>query len=97
MILFSGAQLHETVPNTTGSRATASTSGPYNLDDVDRASRRAQPDSRCTGTTMRDYLRASDLQHIPEDVIRTYDDGTETEQKILYFGDRLVAEGARTA
>ena len=46
---------------------------------------------------MRDYLRASDLQHIPEDVIRTYDDGTETEQKILYFGDRLVGEGARTA
>ncbi len=50
-------------------------------------------DSRCTGTTMRDYLRAADLQHLPEDVIGTYDDGTETESKILYFGDRLVAGG----
>ena len=44
---------------------------------------------------MRDYLRASDLQHLPEEVIRTYDDGTEGNEKVLYFGDRLVSELAR--
>jgi hypothetical protein len=42
---------------------------------------------------MRDYLRGSDLQHLPEDVVQTYDDGTATHDKILYFGNRLVGDG----
>ena len=32
-------------------------------------------DSRCTGTTMRDYLRVSDLARLPEEVVALYDDG----------------------
>ena len=47
-------------------------------------------DSRCTGTTMRDYLRATDLAHLPDEMIKLYDDGTEVQQPILNFGDRLV-------
>ena len=39
---------------------------------------------------MRDYLRASDLQHLPDDIVRMYDDGTEVQQQILNFGDRLA-------
>ena len=61
LILFSAAQLHETVPNTSGVAR-------YSIDfrtvhKGDAAARRgaANLDSRCTGTTMRDYLRASDL------------------------------------
>ena len=44
-------------------------------------------DSRCTGTTMRDYLRASDLSHLPDDLVKLYDDGTEVGQGVLYFDD----------
>ena len=33
-------------------------------------------DSECTGTSMRDYLRASDLVNLPEELCRSYDDGT---------------------
>jgi hypothetical protein len=95
VILFSGAQLHETVPNTTGLARYSIDFRTVNIDDAIAHRGAPNQDSRCTGTTMRDYLRASDLQHLPEDVIRTYDDGTETEQKILYFGDRLVADDAR--
>ena len=51
-------------------------------------------DSRSTGTTMRDYLRASDLEKLPEDIVALYDDGTEAADKILYFGDRLLKEVA---
>jgi hypothetical protein len=40
---------------------------------------------------MREYLRASDLQHLPEDVVRLYDDGSATADQVLYFGDRLKA------
>jgi hypothetical protein len=29
-------------------------------------------DSACTGTTIGDYLRASDLAHVPDDVARMY-------------------------
>ena len=31
-------------------------------------------DSACTGTTIRDYLRGSDLTPVPEDVIALYED-----------------------
>lgn len=96
-ILFSGAQLHETIPNATDMARYSIDFRTVHLDDV--IAHRGAPniDSRCTGTTMRDYLRASDLQHIPEDVIKTYDDGTEAQSKILYFGDRLVEDTGRTA
>jgi hypothetical protein len=47
-------------------------------------------DSRSSGTTMRDYLRASSLEHLPDEAIRLYDDGTELKNEILYFGDRLA-------
>ena len=30
-------------------------------------------DSECTGTTMNDYLRGSDLTHVPANVIEMYD------------------------
>jgi hypothetical protein len=45
---------------------------------------------------MRDYLRASDLTHLPPDVMQLYDDGTEVQSSILYFGDRLVNMAAKT-
>ncbi len=94
IILFSAAQLHETVPNTAGLARYSIDFRTVHLDDV--VAHRGAPnvDTRATGTTMRDYLRASDLEHIPEDIIRTYDDGTETTDKILYFGDRLTRKEA---
>jgi len=30
-------------------------------------------DSECTGTTMGDYLRVGDLEHIPAEVVAEYD------------------------
>ena len=91
VIVFSGAQLHETVPNTTDVARYSIDFRTVHMDDV--LGHRGAPniDSRCTGTTMRDYLRASDLQHLPEDVVRLYDDGSATADQVLYFGDRLKA------
>jgi hypothetical protein len=92
VILFSGAQLHETVRNTTDAARYSIDFRTVHLDDV--AARRGAPnvDSRCTGTTLRDYLRASDLQPLPEDLIRLYDDGSAATGKILVFGDRLAKQ-----
>ena len=36
-------------------------------------------DSQCSGTTMRDYLRVSDLERLPAEVVRPYDVGVPEE------------------
>lgn len=90
IILFSGAQLHETVPNSTPMTRYSIDFRTVQIDDVIAHKGARNLDTRCTGTTMRDYLRARDLEHIPEEIVATYDDGTATDDKILYFGDRLA-------
>jgi hypothetical protein len=90
IILFSGAQLHETVPNEEGVARYSIDFRTVHYDDVVARRGATNVDSRCTGTTMRDYLRASDLSHLPDDIVKFYDDGTEVGHNILYFGNRLA-------
>lgn len=94
VILFSGAQLHETVPNHAGIARYSIDFRTVHLDDVIARRGARNVDSRCTGTTMRDYLRASDLEHLPDEAVRMYDDGTAVASNILYFGDRLVNQAS---
>jgi hypothetical protein len=74
IILFSGAQMHSSAPNTSGKTRFSIDFRVLNLDAV--AGRKGAPrvDEECTGTTMRDYLRASDLSPIPADLVSLYDD-----------------------
>jgi hypothetical protein len=90
LILFSGAQFHETVPNKAGVARYSIDFRTVNYDDVVNRIGAPNVDARCTGSTMRDYLRASDLAHLPEEAIKLYDDGTEISSRVLYFGDQLV-------
>ena len=90
VILFSGAQLHETVPNTTDVARYSIDFRTVNLEDVIERRGARNLDSRCTGTTMRDYIRASDGSLIPDAVIDLYEDGTATTDSVLRFGDRLA-------
>ena len=89
--VFSGAQSTRRCPNTADVARSSIDLRTVHMDDV--AGRRRAPNlgSRCTGTTMRDYQRASDLQHLPEDVVQIYDDCSATADQVLYFGDRLKA------
>lgn len=75
--LFSGAQMHSTVPNTSGVTRYSIDFRTVHMDDV--WSRRGAPnaDSACTGTTMRDYLRGTDLSHLPDEAVALYDDDTQ--------------------
>ena len=72
-IVFSAAQLHSTVPNTTEPDALQHRLPHGQPGRPGR--RRGAPniDSECTGTTLRDFLRASDLEPLPEEVIAAYD------------------------
>ena len=74
---FSAAQMHSTVPNTTGATRFSIDFRTVHLDDVWKRSGAPNIDSACTGTTMGDYLRGSDLSHLPEDSMAPYQDGTE--------------------
>lgn len=88
IILFSGAQLHETVPNTTDVARYSIDFRTVHYDDVATRSGARNHDSRSTGTTMRDYLRASDLERLPEHLIRLYDDESGTADKVLVYEHR---------
>jgi len=96
-ILFSGAQLHESVRNTTDEARYSIDFRTVHVGDV--RARRGAPnvDSKCTGTTMRDYLRGTDLSKIPDDLVAMYDDGSATGDKVLYFGDRLAVTASAPA
>jgi hypothetical protein len=97
IIVFSGAQLHETVPNTTDVARYSIDFRTVHYDDLMQRRGARNVDSRCTGTTMRDYLRASDLSHLPEETVALYDDGSGVGDRVLHFGDRLVSEAKRMA
>jgi hypothetical protein len=84
MLMFSGAQLHSSVPNTSGRTRWSIDFRTVHLGDA--AARRGAPrtDEQCTGTTMRDYLRASDHSRLPEDIIAMYNDGSEDTGSLVY-------------
>lgn len=88
IIFFSGAQMHSSVPNTSGVTRYSIDFRTVHLDDV--AERRGAPnvDSHCTGTTMRDYLRMTDLSRVPEELVKMYDDGTAGRGSVLYDANR---------
>jgi hypothetical protein len=72
-IIFSAAQMHSTVPNTSGRTRFSIDFRTVNLDDVIARRGAANVDSACTGTTLRDYLRGSDLTHLPDELCVLYD------------------------
>jgi hypothetical protein len=77
--LFSAAQLHSTVPNTTNRIRYSIDFRTVHLDDVMGRIGAPNVDSACTGTTMGDYLRGTDLSHLPQEAMALYLDGTESQ------------------
>jgi hypothetical protein len=84
VILFSAAQMHSSVPNTSGVTRFSIDFRTVHLDDA--MERRGAPniDSACTGTVMRDFLRAADLSRLPDETVALYDDETAAEGELVY-------------
>ena len=84
IILFSAAQMHSSVPNSSGVTRYSIDFRTVHLDDA--LARRGAPnvDSACTGTVMRDFLRGTDLSRLPEDVVKLHDDSTANEGALIY-------------
>jgi hypothetical protein len=84
IILFAAAQMHSSVPNTSGRTRFSIDFRTVHLDDV--VAKRGAPnlDNESTGTVMRDYLRASDWSRLPDEIVALYDDGSGSSGELIY-------------
>jgi len=73
VLLFSAAQMHSSVPNNSGKTRFSIDFRTVNIDDVEEHRGAPNVDSACTGTTMGDYLRGTDLAHLPEKYFAMYE------------------------
>jgi len=75
ILVFSGAQLHSTVPNFSGKTRFSIDFRTVHIDDATSFRGAHNVDSSCTGTCMNDYLRGTDLSHVPQDLVAAYEPG----------------------
>src|SRR6476469_5112727 len=79
VMVFSGAQLHSSVPNISGRTRISVDFRVLHRADVEAGRGAVNVDSNCTGTTMRDFLRVADLERLPAEVVEPYDAGVPEE------------------
>ncbi len=84
MLIFSGAQLHSTVPNESSYTRFSIDFRVVNYDDLVHRRAALNIDSESTGTTLRDFLRASDFSRLPDEIVAMYDSGTEVDGELIY-------------
>ena len=84
VVLFSGAHLHSTVANTSGKARYSIDFRTVNLDAVETKGGAKNVDSYCTGTSLRDYMRGSDLERFDESIVSLYDDTPAAEGVRVY-------------
>ena len=74
ILMFSGAQLHSSVPNASGRTRFSIDFRTVNLDDLEEARSAPNVGSDRTSTTLRDFLQASAFSvHVPDELIDRYD------------------------
>ncbi len=86
LVLFSGAQMHSTVPNTSGFTRYSIDFRTVNPLRPRSGAGAPNVDSHCTGTSLRDFKRSSDLADLPEDLVARYDIGPSAAEGVLVFG-----------
>jgi hypothetical protein len=84
IVLFSAAQLHSTVPNTSGVTRYSLDFRTVSLGDLMSSKGASNIDSAPTGTSLRDFRRASDLLEIGDDVVRIYDEQPAEDAALVF-------------
>ncbi len=84
VLLFSGAQLHSTVPNVSGRTRFSIDFRSVHLDDL--VAERGAPniDSAAQGTSLRDFVRGTDRTRLPDEVIARYDSGVPSDGVLVF-------------
>ena len=84
VILFSGAQLHSAVPNTSGKTRFSIDFRTVHFDDVMAKAGAPNVDSAASGMTLRDFLRAIDFSRLPEDVVSLYGQEEASDGELIF-------------
>jgi hypothetical protein len=84
VILFSAAQMHSTVPNNSGRTRFSIDFRTVHVGDIKAKISAPNIDSECTGTSLRDFLKARDLSAVPEDVVAILEPESVGEGVLVY-------------
>jgi hypothetical protein len=84
IVLFSAAHLHSTVPNTAGRARYSIDFRTVHLDEVESMGGAPNVDSAPVGTSLRDFMRCSDFERMPEEVVAPYDDEDARTGELVY-------------
>jgi hypothetical protein len=88
LIAFSGQHLHSSVPNQTGRTRFSIDFRTVHVEDVLNGHSAPNVDSACTGSSIRDFIRASDFAALPEPIVDHFIDGTEDRGDLVFGGAR---------
>jgi hypothetical protein len=94
IVLFSAAQMHSTVANTSGVARYSIDFRTVHFQDVLQQRGAPNIDSRCTGTSLRDFRRGTDLERMPEEVARLYDSTASPDAVLVYRPDLAPSASA---
>jgi hypothetical protein len=84
IILFSAAQMHSTVANTSGYARYSIDFRTVNIDDAVAKSGAPNVDSAPVGTSLRDFVRGTDGAPMAEETVRLYDQATPTDGVLVF-------------
>lgn len=93
VVLFSAANLHSTVPNTAGIARYSIDFRTVDVNDVKAKRGAPNIDSHCHGTSLRDFMKGTDLSRMPEEIVKAYDD-VEAPEEAKVFKPELAKAGA---
>jgi hypothetical protein len=87
VVIFSGAQLHSSVPNTSGRTRFSIDFRAVNTVDIEAGIGAPTQDVKCTGSNIRDFVSARNLDGMPQRIIDLFADGTEDRGDLEYMGN----------
>jgi hypothetical protein len=94
LIQFSGQHLHSSVPNQSGRTRFSIDFRTVHVGDIEAGREARGVDASCSGSSIRDFVRASDLAPMPEQIVGLFSDGTEDRGDLLYVENRRTTAAA---
>ncbi len=87
LVVFSAAQMHSTVANTTGVARFSIDFRTVSADDLANGNGPVNVDSRPHGTSLRDFVLASDGSPVPNELVERYDDIAADDGVLVFTPD----------
>ena len=96
ILLFSGSQLHRTIPNTSGLSRYSVDFRTVDRRDVEDGIGTPALDVRCTGTALRDFIGVASAARIDENLVRKVEGAPPPEDAILVFDSDVAKRSIET-